>query len=241
MKTTGKYGPETIRALKEADQVAPILKSLDELPESSIATALQRLSGEGGKDLSQAVSQFGVRALKTELTHPGVGTSLVRNLGEDGIALGEKLTRKEAITLAQHAEDIAKLPATQRSGVLELLHRDAKGMVGFMGKFVEKNPGKTLFAASATTVILAESDRILGGDEVVFDENGIPHLLSRPGLSGRVLEQTERSIVKPLMVYLAPVVALGVAAWLSIKVWFGYRTSKLRLDAKRSAVASKQE
>ncbi len=60
-------------------------------------------------------------------------------------------------------------------------------------------------------MILAEPDRILGGDEIIFDENGIPHLLSKPGLAGRTIDAASRGIVMPLMKWIAPIVA-----WLSV-------------------------
>ncbi len=227
----GKHGPETIRGLGQADQVVPVLKSLGELPEESIDIAIRRLAADSAeRQLSKNIAAFGTRALKTEIQHPGVGTALVRDLGDDGIRAAEKLTTNEAIQLARHSSDIAKLPADQKTGILNLIHQDAKSMVAFMGRFIENNPGKTLFAAGTTAVILAEPDRILGGDEIIFDENGIPHLVSKPGLAGRTIDAASRGIVMPLMKWIAPIVALAVGGWLGIKLWSAYRHSKSAVD-----------
>ena len=227
----GKHGPETIRGLNQVDQVVPVLKSLGELPEESIDIAIRRLAADGAeRQLSKNIATFGTRALKTELQHPGVGTRLVRDLGDDGMSAAEKLTTNEAIQLARHSSDIAKLPADQKTSVLGLIHQDAKSMVAFMGRFVENNPGKTLFAAGTTAVILSEPERILGGDEIVFDENGIPHLVSKPGLAGRTIDAASRGIVMPLMAWVAPIVAIAVGGWLGIKVWSAYRHSKSAVD-----------
>ena len=89
---------------------------------------------------------------------------------------------------AQHADDLAKLPASQRQSVLAILRSDTERMVGFMGRFAADNPGKVLFTAATTTVILAESDRILGGDEIVFEADGNPIVVTKAGLMGRTLD-----------------------------------------------------
>ncbi len=153
-----KHGPEALRAMDNVGNLGPVLRSLDDLPEESVDAALRRLAaGQPGRELAEVAEKYGAQAIKAELRLPGVGTTLAKSLGEEGISLSEKLTRNEAMTVAKHASDIAALPAAQRAGVLELLHRDARGMVAFMGRFMEKYPGRTLFAASATTIILAES------------------------------------------------------------------------------------
>ncbi len=238
----GKHGPETIRALQQSDAILPVLRSLDEIPEASVEAALKRLAASQGDELSKTITQYGTKALQTELAHPGVGTTLVRSLGQDGIELGEKLTREEALQLARYADEIATLPSSQKSGILSMLHQDAKGMVSFMGRFIEKNPGKTLFAASTTTIILAQPERILGGDDIVLDANGVPHLVSKPGLIGRTAEQASQSIIRPIMVYLAPILAIMIAGWLGIKGWFLYRSTKAAVgNLSRKSKASRDK
>lgn len=231
-KVTSKYGPNSLKALKQADKMGPVVRSLDELPEESVKVALQRLASTSGRELSENIATYGTKALQAELKHPGIGTTLVRTLGDDGIELTSKLTREEALQLAKHADDIAKLPAAEKSGVLKLLHDDAKSMVQFMGRFIEKNPGKTLFAAGTTTVILAQPERILGGDEIVFDKDGVPHLMSKPGIAGRIGEGATNTIIKPLMTYVIPIAAAGFAIWIAMKLAFAYQKGAAK--ARRS-------
>ena len=235
----GKYGPETVRALQQVDRIGPVLRCLNEIPEASAKEALQRLASSTGPALGENIAVYGTRALRTELAHPGVGTGLVRSLGNDAMELADRLTREQAILLAKHADDIAKLPTAEKVGVLKLLHNDAHAMVAFMGRFLERNPGKTLFAAGTTAVVLAEADRILGGDEVIFDVNGIPHVVSKPGLSGRVVEAASKSVVNPLMSYLIPIVALGAIIWLGIKLWFSFRDTEAAHFRKQRLLEAK--
>lgn len=232
--TASKYGPDAVRMFDNVPTVSPVLKSLDEIPEEVVSTALKRLAaGQPGRELAEVAEQYGGKAILVELKHPGVGTGLVRSLGDEGVRIGDSLATDQAIVLAKHADDIAKLPAAQRAGILDLLHRDATGVVGFIGRFMEKHPGKTLFAASATTIILANPERILGGDEIVLDANGVPHLVSKPGLMGRTTEHAVQSVVRPLMTYVIPLAAVAFAAWLGIKLWAAYSKAKISVERKR--------
>ena len=121
-KLAGKHGPEALKALDNTADVLPILKALDDLPESEINAALVKLAAGGpGRQLAETVGQFGAAAIRSELKQPGVGVLLVRNLGDDGVDLASRLTTDQAIAVARHADEIAKLPAAQRSGVLGML------------------------------------------------------------------------------------------------------------------------
>lgn len=226
-KLTRKYGPDALAAFDNAPAVMPILKALDELPASQIKPALTRLAaGTPGRELAEAVGKSGASALKTELQHPGVGLFFVRSLGDEGVELASKLTTDQAIVVARHSDQIAKLPASQRGGVMRLLRQDTERMVGFMGRFVEQNPGKTLFSVATTTVILAEPERILGGDEIVFDAEGNPVVVRKGGIADRTFEaggdvasHVSEQYVRP--VYLAVVSFVGVftVMWLGLKYW----------------------
>ena len=107
-----------------------------------------------------------------------------------------------------------------------MLRNDTQRMVAFVGRFVEANPGKSLFTAATTAVILAEPDRILGGDEIVFDAEGNPVVVHRAGLAGRVLEAGGNVVSHVSDRYLRPVYLAAAAfagafliAWMSLKVW----------------------
>ncbi len=162
-KLTGKYGPDALAALDNSSAVLPVINALDELPEAQVKAALTKLAaGAPGRELAEATGRFGAVALRTELQHPGVGLVIVRSLGDEGAELASRLSTEQAIAIGRHADDLAKLPAAQRSGVLAMMRNDTERVVGFVGRFVEANPGKTLFTVATTTVILAEPERILG-------------------------------------------------------------------------------
>ncbi|MCG8652826.1 MAG: hypothetical protein MI861_23505 [Pirellulales bacterium] len=238
-KLASKHGPEALAALDNSPSIMPVIQALDEIPESQVQSALTRLAaGKPGRELAQTVSEYGAIALRSELKHPGVGMVLVRNLGDDGAELAAKLTTDQAITVGRHADDLAKLPLPQRSGVLGMLKNDTNRMVAFAGRFVEQNPGKTLFTVATTAVILAEPDRILGGDQIVFDAEGNPVLVSKSGLVGRTMEAGGEAAAHVSNQYLRPLfmtamVFLGtfVALWMMIKLWQVYRGSKTPVQA----------
>ncbi|MEO1524369.1 MAG: hypothetical protein AAFX06_02985 [Planctomycetota bacterium] len=217
-KLAANYGPEALRALDNAPSVAPVLAALKELPESQVKSALARMAaGTTGRELAETVSRYGAAALRSELKHPGVGGTLVRLLGDDGAELATKLTTDQAIAITRHADDLAKLPTPQRQGMLSLMRNDTVRVVAFMGKFAKDNPGKTLFTVAATSVILAEPERILGGEEIVFDAEGNPVVVTKPGIVGRTMESGGKVVadvsekyIRPL--YLSVLVFVGVFA-----------------------------
>ena len=226
-KLTGKYGPDALAALDNAPALLPLIRTLDELPAAQVKMALTRLAaGKSGRELAEAIAVHGGAALRMELQHPGVGLFFVRGFGDEGVELASKMTTDQAIVVARHADDIGKLPAAQKAGLVGMLKGNTEQMVGFVGRFVEANPGKTLFTVAATTVILAEPDRILGGDEIVFDAEGNPVLISKSGFADRAMEaggevasHVSTNYLRP--VYLTVMAFVGVFAviWGSLKYW----------------------
>ena len=242
-KLAAAYGPDALAALDNADEVLPLLAALDEIPESQVRSALARLSaGSAGKELAKSVGRMGASALRSELKHPGVGGVIARALGDEGAELAGKLSSDQAVALARHADDLAVLPTSQRRGVLALMRSDAERMVGFMGKFAADNPGKTLFTAATTTVILAESERILGGDEVVFDADGNPIVVTKAGIVGRSIESGGKALghvsdryVQPLFMTLMAFLVTFAALFMFLKLWHTHQREKLATAALREA------
>ncbi|MDE0866067.1 MAG: hypothetical protein OSA98_19950 [Rubripirellula sp.] len=226
-KLTGKYGPDAIAALDNVPSMMPLLRTLDELPSTQVKSALTALAaGKPGRELAEAVAVHGGSALRMELKYPGVGLSFVRGFGDEGVELASKLTTNQSIVVARHADDIAKLPAAQRAGVVGMLRENTEQMVGFVGRFVEANPGKVLFSVAGTTVILAEPERILGGDEIVFDADGNPVVMRKGGIADRTIEAGGKVAAHVSTNYLRPVyltvmafVGVFVVVWGSLKYW----------------------
>ncbi|WP_345684104.1 hypothetical protein [Novipirellula caenicola] len=233
-RLTAKHGPEVLMALDNSTAVLPVMKALEELPASQVRVALGKLAaGESGKALSTAVTRYGVKTLETELKHPGAGLVLLKHFGDDGAELASKMTSDQAIVIARHADEIAALPAAQRTGVLSLIRKDTEKVVAFAGRFIEANPGKSLFTVATTTIILAEPERILGGDEVVFDADGNPIVVSKAGIVGRSIESTGKAaehisnnFLQPLFYAALAFAGTFAALWIMLKLWHTHKREK---------------
>jgi hypothetical protein len=235
-KLAAEHGPEALTALDNAPTLMPLVKALEELPTGDVQKSLVRLAaGKSGRELAEATATYGGAALRSELKHPGVGLVLVRSLGDDGAELANRLTSDQAIAVARHADELAALPGAQRQGVLSLLYNDTARVVGFLGRFAEANPGKTLFTAATTTVILAEPERILGGDEIVYDANGNPIVVTKSGFLGRtidvtggVAEHVSERYVRPMFLAVAAFLGLFFAMYAILKLWHVHRREQLK-------------
>lgn len=228
VRKAGTYGPDALRAADNAVSIPRLLKAVDDLPADMAGPAIRRLSaGADGRILAEAVEQYGPRALRAELRHPGIGGRLVSRFGEDGVQLSSKISTDQAIAISRHADDIAALPASQKQRVVDLLHDDTERMITFMGRFIEKNPGKVLFTAAGTAVVLANADKVLGGEgEIVIGPDGEPVYVAQPGM----IERFTMGVVNRVLAVVLPLVALAAAAWLCIKLWFQYRLARLQHD-----------
>lgn len=220
----GKYGPDAVRGLDNVPALRPVLGAIDELPESQIGPALARLgAGQSGKELADTVTRYGAGAIRAELKHPGVGVRFASNFGDEGIAIAEKLTTAQAIAIGRHVDDIAKLPPTQRNALLTMISEQSDRFATFVGDFIKQNPGKTLFTISGTTVVLANKDAILGGDEIVFDKDGNPVVMSKQGLveraASRATTEVSNRVVSPLVNVFVPLGAIVVAGFSGIKLY----------------------
>ncbi len=96
----------------------------------------------------------------------------------------------------------------------------------FLGRFVEQNPGKVLFTTAGTTVILTNSERILGGDEIVIGADGVPQVVSKPGIVGKAGGAVVDIVEKPASYALHGIVTIGllvVGGFAAIKLWGVWR------------------
>jgi hypothetical protein len=231
------YGPDALRAVDNAVNMPRLLSCLDEIPKDMAPQAIRRLAaGTEGRALAKTVERFGSQVLRAEVRHPGLGGHLVGQLGEDGFTLALRASRDQAIMIARHADDIAKLPKSQRQGILRLLRDDLGRMIAFIGRFMEKNPGKVLFTASATTVILAHPDKVLGAHEDIIEgPEGTPVLVQKPGMIDRMLNPLIRQVMRIAL----PIFAVAVAFWLAIKLRFYYRLTKLKHNLESQQLQQK--
>jgi hypothetical protein len=232
VRTARAHGTDALRAADNAVNIPRLLRAVDELPAEIAPQAIRRLSaGSEGRLLAETVEQFGAKALRAEVHHPGIGGGLVRNLGDNGADLASQASRQQAITLSRHAEDIGRLPEAQRNGVMRLLQTEFDRTVSFMGRFIENNPGKILFTAATTTVILIHADKVLSGEgEIVIGPDGKAVFVAKTGIIERVADDVIKQVLKVLL----PLLAIAGAIWLGTKLWFHYRFAKLKHQMKSS-------
>ncbi len=194
-----KHGPEVIRALDNAPDALPVLKLLDELPADDVFQVASRLAaGARGRELATLGETLGTSVLRAEAKHPGVGIAFGRSLGQDGAELSLKLTSDQAKQIGKHVADIGKLPVGQQKQLMALIENNSDRFASFVGRFVENNPGTVLFTAAGTTIVLANAERILGGEEVVVDADGNPTLVTKPGLIDRMGEKGKDIVKEPI-------------------------------------------
>lgn len=217
-----RHGVDAMEAMMHAPNVPNLQRALGDLPEDMVGKALRALArGQEGRSLAQTVERIGSQALQLEVQHPGVGGVIARDLGADGVAVASRLTTNQAIVLASHANEIAALPATQKQQFLELLQKRTAEIIAF----AEKHP-KVLFTSATVSVILAQAERVLGGSEIVFDEAGQPHVITRPGVADRLLVAPFQTLIR----LLSEVAAVGLAAWCSIWLYFYFRRQKFEFE-----------
>ena len=234
----GKYGPDAVRGLDNVPVLRPVLGAIDELPENQIGPALARLgAGQQGKELADTVSRYGVGAIRAELKHPGVGVRFAGSFGDEGIAIAEKLTTSQAIAIGRHVDDIAMLPPAQRNALLSMISEQSDRFATFVGDFVKQNPGKTLFTVSGTAVVLANKDAIFGGDEIVFDKEGNPIVMSKQGLveraASRATTEVSNRVVSPLVQIFVPLGALVVAGFSGVKLYGVWKRQQLDIVSEQ--------
>ena len=228
---TAQHGPDVLRALDNSPSATRMLTILEELPVEQVPAALARLSaGASGRDLSEATIRWGSSALRSELAHPGVGGRLVHVLGSDGVELCSHLTTDQAIAVARHADDIAALPPSLRSSLLEVIVAQPDRFARFVGRFVENNPKVSLFTGATTAVFLKNSERLFGGDEIVIGPDGVPQVISKRG----TIERTFEPVIQELsfgvrMLWIACIVVSAVSIlsisilWIG-RLWHGWRS-----------------
>lgn len=221
-RLTAEHGVDAMRAADNAVNIPGFIKAVDELPQDMAGPALRRLSGSQGRTLADMVERYGSSALRAEVKHPGIGVRAMQNLGEEGADLVAKMNNHQAVTVGRHLNDIGRLPADQKRGILKLLHQDLERMVVFLGRFIENNPEKVLFTASATTVVLAKSDELLGGAEIAYDSEGKPHVVAKPG----TIDRLTQPMLDTFLPSIAVVLVLALFMSLGIRIWFYYRRRK---------------
>jgi len=213
-----KHGPDVVRALDNAPAPAKIVLALGELPADEVSAAAARLaSGRRGQQLAKATEVFGAQVLQAEIKHPGVGMELVRVWPGSGAALGRQLSREEALTLGKYLDDLRNVSLEQRAGLLQIIQSDKERFFSWLGRFLEEHPGKTIGSATFLAAFLPNSERILGGAQITFDDSGSPIVIGRPGLLEAPLNRLADSLAVGVL-WLVGGIALVVTLWFARKL-----------------------
>jgi len=222
-----KHGPDVVRALDNVPNPAKVVQALGELPGEEVSTASARLaSGNRGQQLARATEEFGVQVLQAEIKHPGVGMELVRVWPDSGAALARQLSREEAVTLGKYLDDLQSVPQEQRAGLLQVIQSDKEHFFGWLGNFIEEHPGQTIGSATFLAAFLPNSQRILGGAQIIFDDSGSPIVVRKPGLIEAPLNRLADSLafgVLWLVGGIAAIVTFGLALKLILPAWRSIR------------------
>lgn len=136
VRVGGSHGAKALRVLKRSP--AQLSRALDDLPANQVKQALIALEREP-ELLTSLASRYGGKALSLELRHPGVGGKLLAKIGDDAISVGQRLTTDQIGRVTHYADDIAKLPVTQRKAFFDAL---------------AKTPGKVLDALETHPTVL---------------------------------------------------------------------------------------
>ena len=183
-----------------------MLRELETLPADLARVASGRLAaGAEGRALGELVETYGSGALRAEAAHPGIGGTLVRELGADGIEVATKLNDGQARSLAVVARDLAALPAAERATVWTAIRRTPDRFFAWLGGMIAANPGT--FVLTAVTV--AKWDALVGSP-------------SRPGL----VAQAAQSLGQPVVAAVdkaasgvAVVIVVSCAAAAALLLW----------------------
>ncbi len=202
-----RYGAQSLRAFREAP--AAMVQGMKKLP-AEFAEGAMRAAAREPAAIARLATEIGEDALIVAAKHPGVGVDIAGKLGHEGCAIAKSLTTPQTIRLARISDDLARLPAAERNGLLTRIGK-APGKVL---DYLESHPTVWKTAArttAAATVAIVAIDRLLGDAE-------------EPGFVERVMEQFRN----PIIIILCAIAALIMAR----AFWWWKKTRRARRTAQ---------
>ena len=222
-----EQGITALLALKTSPKL--IIAALDHLPAAARGPALGALEREG-VTLLRLLETHGPRALEVATLHPGVGSRLVTRLGSEVLELAPALSTDQAIGLARHADDIARLPPAQKSTLLNLVKTAPDKALGYL----ETHPKALAIGASAIGVY-AMRDHLLGTPGQITGAPTDPQ-----GALDRAYYWTLQVARQPLHWLTAAAIAIA-SIWATVKIVILWRRSHpTRPPAAKAATASRR-
>lgn len=203
---TEKHGLLALQALRGAP--APVLRALDGVPAELAENSLRALVREPAA-MQKLATEFGSSALETAAKHPGLAVPIGSRLGGEGLDTARRLSLDHATALSRHADDLAKLPAAERSQFLTMIRESPAKALAWM----ERHP-RLLIAGSATTAVVLARKEIFG--------EGV-----QQGFIERAAASLYRTFEKPLNLVLGLLAAVALA-WGGFKVWAFSRVIRRR-------------
>ncbi|MCC7192658.1 MAG: hypothetical protein IT444_07745 [Phycisphaeraceae bacterium] len=212
-------GVDALRVIDRAP--ARWVSVLEEIPKDALRPAILAARREP-ELMTRLVTTYGKEAAEVAARHPGIGTKLVDQLGKDGIELGMRLSDDQAMILARHSDDIAKLVPTQRSEILAKISRSPRAVL----EFLEHHP-KVLATAAGVGVVLAVKDQVLGpaGEVTTLPDGTV--VTPAPGMFERFADRAAERFHQPIYAIFA-VIALLIFAWGAVQVWHVWRVKRIK-------------
>ena len=228
----GRYASEYGVAFLRGAELSPktFISAFEELAPGMRIAAIQAIRREP-ELIPVLVERFGVDALEVAVKHPGVGTKLLSELGEEGAAVAKNLTTDEAIQLSKVAGNIAKLPSSERSQLLEVITRSPEKVLDLL----ERHP-KVLTSGTLLAAFLASKDQALGRDEVTIGPDGRITRVFKSGLVERLLKEHSGGFG-----WLVGVLGLVLVCWATIRLWGIYCITKLKVASAAAKYAVQKE
>jgi hypothetical protein len=187
-----RYGAQALKAFAEAP--AAMAQAMKKVP-AELSEAAMRAAAREPQAIAQLTARIGEDALIVAAKHPGVGVNIASKLGPEGCAIARNLSTPEAIRLARLGDDIARLPAAEKAGILSRLGRSPGKVIDYL----EKHPGVLSSAATVTAAYFA-IDALLGDAQ-------------SPGFLERVAGQFHRPLTGVLVALAALIVARALWIW----------------------------
>ncbi len=160
------------RAAALVEEAGP--SALIVLRSAAPAATLDALEGLGGATLRQGVAALerqpsilslpgglARRAVAAEVAHPGVGATVVEQLGDDGARAIQGVAEADAAGLARWSRDASGLPAGERRRLLEAFERKP----GVVVDYLDRHPGVLVAGTVTAGAAVVEIAAIVAGTE----------------------------------------------------------------------------
>jgi len=206
---------------------ARFAEAFEQVPEELKSAAVHAIQREP-ELMAGLIMRHGDHALLAGARHPGVGPRALSAFGDDAAELLPKLTTDQVIRLNRLAPEIANAAPARKAELLDLIGQAPKRVLDLL----EEHP-KVLLTGAGLSAFLLAKDQILGGDEIIIGPDGVPRVVSKPGVAGRAMEtgrETLNDFRRPIG-YLLGVVGLGLAGWVGARIWRTILLSRIKIRA----------